>query len=55
MHAQRIFTISDDEVEEILKTKVKGASKVSRSVGLSLFFFFRFEENDSTTLGRNVC
>lgn len=31
MHAQRIFTISDDEVEEILKTKVKGANKVHRS------------------------
>lgn len=28
LHAQRIFTVSDEEVEEMLKTKVKGASKV---------------------------
>lgn len=28
MHAQRIFTVSDEEVEELLKVKVKGASKV---------------------------
>lgn len=28
VHAQRIFTVSDDDVEDMLKTKVKGASKV---------------------------
>lgn len=28
MHAQRIFTVSDEEVEDLLKVKVKGASKV---------------------------
>lgn len=28
MHAKRIFTVSDEDVEEMLKTKVKGASKV---------------------------
>lgn len=28
MHAQRIFTVSDEDVEDMLKTKVKGASKV---------------------------
>ncbi|CAM9451894.1 unnamed protein product, partial [Ectocarpus sp. 12 AP-2014] len=27
VHAQRIFTVSDDDVEDMLKTKVKGASK----------------------------
>ncbi|CAN0454172.1 unnamed protein product, partial [Ectocarpus sp. 12 AP-2014] len=27
VHAQRIFTVSDDDVEDMLKTKIKGASK----------------------------
>ncbi len=31
VHAQRIFTVSDDEVEDLLKTKVKGASKVRQA------------------------
>lgn len=30
LHAQRIFTVSDEEVEDMLKTKVKGASKVKK-------------------------
>lgn len=30
VHAQRIFTVSDEDVEDLLKTKVKGASKVRR-------------------------
>lgn len=33
MHAQRIFTVSDEDVEEMLKAKVKGASKVGFLAG----------------------
>lgn len=35
LHAQRIFTVSDEDVEEMLKAKVKGASKVKRSYSVA--------------------